>query len=764
MFSKDNRLRPKSLLVFATSSAVSQSAKSGRTGNSLFWSNHWLGCLAAVCATAVFVSILADAASAQDAAPSPTPENSPSAQQGSANQPASPGQLQQVVVTAANQTAIAPEISPELGVTSYTAGQSQIANTPGGDSAPFQQVLLRLPGVVQDSYGEIHVRGEHGYSGYRINGVLLPEGLEGFGQEFDSHFIQSATLLTGALPAQYGLRLYGIVDINTKTGPDLNGGEAGIYGGSFDTIRPYIDFGASNGNFEYFFSLSNLHSDLGIENPTPSRRALHDYTNQLKGFGSFSYKINDTSKITLILSGSYSDFEIPNTPGRQPRFDLAGVTSLPSSELNDNQNEQDYFAVLAYELTAGDLSLQTSLFAHFDRIHFTPDNDGDLIYEGAAGLIDNVLHSEGVQIDGTYILNDAHTLGFGAVVTFEQYDRHDSTSVFPATASGMQTNDIPFVISDADSKDGLLFSLYGQDAWHLTSQLTINFGLRYDLSEGYSYGTQWSPRISAVYQPSDATSFHLSYARYFTPPGLEFVSARNVARFADTTNAPTVFTQDPPYPERANYLDAGVLQKIGSSLSLTADAFYKASTGGLDLGQFGTAVVLTPFNYNHGHTYGIEAGADFSQGPWRASLNFSYVKATAFSITSAQSEFAADELAYINTHHITLDHDQPFTVSIDLSYTFNDNHSRLFADFLFGSGLRYGFANEGVLRAHYPLNLGVEHTIPINRDGIKAIKLRLDCTNVFNQRFILRAGTGVGIAEPQYLPPRGFFGTFAVEF
>lgn len=753
-------------VVSITRAVVLHSAKSRQIEIRSGWSIDRFGHLSALCVTAFLLGLVADL-SAQDASPSPTPQNSHSAdQQAPTNQPNVTNKLEQVVVTAetAGEDGITPEIPTELGVTAYTAGQAQIASAPGGDSAPFQQVLLRLPGVVQDSYGEIHVRGEHGYAGYRINGVMLPEGLEGFGQEFDSHFVQSATLLTGALPAQYGLRLYGVVDITTKTGPDLNGGEAGVYSGSFDTVRPYIDYGGSDGKFDYFFSFSELHSDLGIENPTPSRRALHDYTNQLKGFGSFSYKINDTSKLTLILSGSYSDFEIPNTPGQTPRYNFSGVAPLPSSELNDNQNEQDYFAVLAYQLTVGDLTLQTSLFAHYNRIHFTPDNEGDIIYEGAAGLIDNVLHSEGAQIDATYILNEQHTFEFGTVISFEQYDRHDSTSVFPATSSGTQTSDFPFVINDVDSKNGLLFSLYGQDAWHLTPRLTINFGLRYDLSEGYSYGTQWSPRINGVYQLSDATTFHLGYARYFTPPGLEFVSARNVARFANTTNTPSVFTQDPPYPERANYFDAGVLQKIGSWLTLTADAFYKASTGGLDLGQFGTAVVLTPFNYNHGHTYGIETGAEFSQGPWRGSLNFSYVKATAFSITSAQSEFPADELAYIDTHHITLDHDQPFTVSTDVSYAFNNNHSRLFADFLFGSGLRYGFANEGVLRAHYPLNLGVEHTIPINRDGIKAIRLRLDCTNVCNQRFILRAGSGVGIAEPQYLPPRGFFGTFAVEF
>jgi hypothetical protein len=245
--------------------------------------------LAALCATGVFVGLLGDPAAAQDASPSPTPENSHSAdQQRTVNQPNPVTQLQQVVVTGetADQNSITPEISPELGVNSFTAGQAQIATVPGGNSAPFQQVLLRLPGVVQDSYGEIHVRGEHGYAGYRLNGIMLPEGLEGFGQEFDSHFIQSATLLTGALPAQFGLRTYGVVDITTKTGADLNGGEAGVYSGSFDIVRPYIDYGGSDGKVDYFFSFSYLHSDLGIENPVDSTGAarLHQSVKRFRQF------------------------------------------------------------------------------------------------------------------------------------------------------------------------------------------------------------------------------------------------------------------------------------------------------------------------------------------------------------------------------------------------------------------------------------------------------------------------------------------------
>src|ERR1039458_10055512 len=132
------------------------------------------------------------------------------------------------------------QIVPDLGATVYTVNQAQIAALPGGDNAPFNQVLLRAPGMAQDSAanGDLHLRGEHANIQYRINDVLLPEGISGFGQELDTRFVDSFRLITGSLPAQYGFRTSGVVDLHTKSGAFEPGGEASVYGGSYNTIKP----------------------------------------------------------------------------------------------------------------------------------------------------------------------------------------------------------------------------------------------------------------------------------------------------------------------------------------------------------------------------------------------------------------------------------------------------------------------------------------------------------------------------------------------
>src|SRR6202035_1498738 len=109
---------------------------------------------------------------------------------------------------------------------------------------------LQAPGVSQDSAasGSLHIRNDHANLQYRINGVLLPDGVTGFGSIFDTSFIGSMSLVPGALPAEFGLRTTGLVDIKTRTDLFNNSGSVGVYGGSHGTITPTIEYGGTFGS------------------------------------------------------------------------------------------------------------------------------------------------------------------------------------------------------------------------------------------------------------------------------------------------------------------------------------------------------------------------------------------------------------------------------------------------------------------------------------------------------------------------------------
>ena len=128
------------------------------------------------------------------------------------------------------------QISPSLGATVYTLDSEQIDSQSQGEFASFDQTFYRFPGVAQDELDKrLHVRGEEANLQYRIDGMLLPDGLSGFGQELSTKFLDSVSLITGILPAQYGDRTAGIVDIHTKSGQDTNGGTMSVYGGQYET-------------------------------------------------------------------------------------------------------------------------------------------------------------------------------------------------------------------------------------------------------------------------------------------------------------------------------------------------------------------------------------------------------------------------------------------------------------------------------------------------------------------------------------------------
>ncbi len=59
------------------------------------------------------------------------------------------------------------QIQPDLGATTYKFTPEALQNIPQGENAPLNQVLLQAPGVAQDSFGQIHLRGEHANVQYR---------------------------------------------------------------------------------------------------------------------------------------------------------------------------------------------------------------------------------------------------------------------------------------------------------------------------------------------------------------------------------------------------------------------------------------------------------------------------------------------------------------------------------------------------------------------------------------------------------------------
>jgi outer membrane receptor protein involved in Fe transport len=683
--------------------------------------------------------------------------------------PADPPAVETIVVTAQRLNEARIGIQTKVGASTYTITSKAIEAQPGGENNLLNQVIIQAPGVAQDSFGQLHVRGEHNGLQYRLNGIIIPEGISVFGQTLDPRLADSVDLITGALPAEYGLRTAGIIDMHTKSGVFAPGGQIGVYGGSHSDLQPSLDYGGSAGSFNYFVSGDYLTNTLGIESPDGSSNPVHDRTKQYHGFVYLEDIIDGDASVTGIFGTSRDQFQIPDQVGLQPSgldginglgpsgiLSVGGHSDFPSQNLNENQREMTHYGIVSYLHSADALDFQISGFGRYSSLYFAPDPLGDLLYNGVAQTAYKRDEAYGVQAEGAWHLGSSHTVRGGVVFQGDDLISNTSSQVLGVDMLGNQAApDNPIDIVDDSTKHTWSYSVYIQDEWKLLENLTVNYGVRYDTFGAFVAENQVSPRVNVVWKPLDGTTVHAGYSRYFSPPPIELIANTSVALFTDTTAAAANTTDDTPKAERANYYDVGVEQKLDDGITLGLDTFYKTSKNLIDEGQFGAPIILTPFNYRDGRQYGAELTGNYLSGPLSAYFNASYERAEGRNIVSSQFDFDPGDLAYIATHFIPLDHQQILSLSAGASYLWLG--TRFSTDLIYGSGLRKDGAtpNGDHVPSYTQVNLGASHEFDLG--ALKSLTLRGDIINLFDQKYEIRDGTGIGVGAPQFGPRRGFF-------
>jgi outer membrane receptor protein involved in Fe transport len=661
------------------------------------------------------------------------------------------------------------QIQPGLGASVYTLDSQALQALPGGDNASLNQVVLQAPGVVQDSFGQLHVRGEHNGLQFRLNGVILPEGLSVFGQALSPRLAGKVSVITGALPAQYGLRTAGVVDISTKSTFD-NAGTVGLYAGSHSLFQPSIEYGFTDGPWNGFVSASWLRSDLGVESPDGSADPLHDHTDQLQGFAYVERVLSASRRLALILGTSVQRFQIPNsrTSAAQPielgpdgaPIQLPGGPHFDVRDLREAQREVTHYAIASYLVSQDRFTGQVSLFSRYSTLDYSPGGLGELAFAGISQQAEKSDVAAGLQAEGVYRLNDFHTVRSGAIAQFDRSTSQTNALVVPVDANGGQVGHQPFAIIDDTASSAQTWSLYLQDEWALTDQATLNYGLRYDRFNGAREEDQLSPRLNLVWKPLKSTTFHAGYSRYFTPPPFELVATASLRKFDRTSGQPLGYVNDKPYAERADYFDVGAehtLFRGGSlgTLTVALDTYYKRSKNLIDEGQFGAPIILTPFNYRDGLQYGEELSSTWSKGSVQAYANFAYGMARGRRIISSQFNFSPDDLAYIASHYVYLDHQQKLTGSAGASW--KKGPVTLSADMLYGSGMRRDgdVPNGRALSPYTVVNVSASRTVELASLGTWS--LRVDVVNLFDKIYEIRDGTGIGVGAPQFGARRGVF-------
>ena len=669
--------------------------------------------------------------------------------------PAKP--VTELLVTAKRLDAARANIEPTLGASTYTIANEAVESRPGGESMSIGRVLLQAPGVLQDGSGQLRVRQSHGDLQYRINNIILPEGLSDLGESLSTRIAQRVELVTGALPAQYGFQAGGVVNITTKNGAYLNGGQAEIYGGGRGEIEPAFEYGSNIGPTNLFLS-GSFHG---------SAHPLHDRGDQVDGFAFVDHILNPLTRVSLILGLSDDRFQVPNqrglnaasaisasTPVQRP-FTVAGVSAYPSDKLNDRRRDATRYAVASMMRATDDVTVQAGVFFR-ESVRTERANDlGDLLFTGIARESDALDVARGVQVEAVYELATAHTLRGGVVGSWSRTKSLERAQVIAVDGLGRQLTDQPRTLIDDTRLATQKKSIFAQDEWRPIADVTVNLGLRFDDVQAVQHDSRLSPRVNAVWTFPAGATLHAGYARYFLAAPTDG-AGETPKDFAGTSAAPPTPQGDPLRAETDDYYDVG-MGWIFDHLTLGIDGYWRAARNFIAEGAFGPAHISRPFNYDQARIRGLEFTATFAEGPITAWSNLALARGQGQTIVSNQFYFAAADLAAIAARRTPLSYDQTVTASAGLSYRWGA--LRIGGDALYGSGLpttRIASAPNGShLPGYAQINLALRYTL--RTLGDRPLELRLDIINLFDARYRLRDGTGLGDGMPQWGPRRGVF-------
>jgi len=664
--------------------------------------------------------------------------------------PAATGALVAPVIVQGQSQQAGPGVSP-AGANDYTALAADIDNLPAGGASALTDVLLQMPGVALDQNQQIHIRDTEGPQfQYQINGALVPLDINTnppFLSMINPMFIKRLDLIDGVLPSRYSYATGGVVDIETKDGCAAPGGSVSIQGGQRETIQPSAQYGGCAGKLSYYVSGLYSQSDTAFSSATPGPDPVHDHGRQAQAFGVFTYPLDSKTQLSLIASAAGSNNQLPNVPGLSPQFTLTGVPTYQSADINSTLDFRDYLAILSLKgEVSSSLTYRLAYSIHSIEQDFRPDNAGELIFQGVASTATHKDFDNTLQGDLTWAAG-RHTIGAGFYAGAYHVAVNDSSLVFPADDQGDQTSSTPIKVLSGARSTNVVLGLYLNDLWRLTDRLSANVGVRWDALTGFTHHAQIDPTINLTYAADAATTLHAGFARYMQVPSFQGIAPDTSAAFAGTTAAGSPGIANPLTEDDYEW-DAGVVHRFGPHLTVSEDGFYERTDHYLDTGQFGVVPIFAPFNYGHGDIWGDELAIKYKTAAFSAYTNLTVGQNKQIGVATGQFNFDPDELAYIDTHSIVLDHQPLWGVSSGVTY--NWKAWSVSVDGLYSSGLRGGFADQEKLPQVIQFNAGVQRswTVP----GLGKVTDRLTLLNLFDRVNLIRPAEGIGIFQSAYGP------------
>ncbi len=538
--------------------------------------------------------------------------------------------------------------APDTLVDPYRAGsvnemgQETIQNQPTAlPGRSMQDLVNSQPGWLYEGNSVLHPRGSEYQTQFVVDGIPLTDNRSpSFGPEpAEADDIESLKIYTAGIPAEFGRKMGGVVEVNTLKNQDPGfHGELTLFGGSYNTAGINTQDQYTWGKNTFGFSGSGNMTDHYLNPVVPE-----NYTNN-GTVGDFlvSYERDLTPKdrLTMIVHHSLARYAIPNEyvqqngayvpngdntvgcpPGPAGRAP-ADCVFVPGGQLQNGDNFE----------TMGSISYQ-HIFSS-DTIAslrgMSRDNSLDFYSNPASWPLNATQHNDFKEIyfNGSVSVHRGRQ-EFKAGIEFDNIFLHENTSYVVPDCTDPNDPQCPVNIGILDSgaptfafignRPDLEQSAYVQDAIRL-GNWSVNAGLRWDHYQLIVNQNAMSPRLAVShYSPSIGLNIHFSYDRIFQTPSFEniLLASSPAAEAIDTSVTPLLL---PVQPSHGNYYELGATKAFFGKLRFDANAFRRDVNNYADDSQILSTGISFPIAFDHAILYGAEAKLEVLQ--WKGFSGF----------------------------------------------------------------------------------------------------------------------------------------------
>jgi hypothetical protein len=547
-----------------------------------------------------------------------------------------------------NVTAPDTLIDPDQAGAVSQIGSDQIQNRLGSvPGRSLQDLVNSQPGWLYEGNAVLHPRGSEYQTQFVVDGIPLTDNRSpSFGPAIDADDVQSLSIYTAGIPAEYGRKMGGVIEVNTlqDSQPGFHG-RLVLSGGSFNSAGVAAQGQYAWGKNTFGASASGSMTDHYL-NPVVTQ----NYTNSgTLGDFSVNYERDITAKdrLRFIVRHELSRYELPNEQVQQTNGQLQTADNIETMGIASYQHTFSSNASADFRTMVRDNEIGFNSNANSTPIEVFQQNFfRDAYFRGTATI--NRGRNEwkfGFESDNAF-LNENF-----------RYHITDPTQFDDGT---------PLDFAFIGNRPDLEQSAFVQDQIRLKNW-NINVGLRWDHYQLLLNRHAVDPRFSiSRYFPGADLVVHFSYDRVFQTPSFENILLSNSTAIESLSDS---FLRYAVEPSEGNYYEAGISKGFFQKLKADINYFRRSVSNYADDDQIQSTTISFPIAFRKSIIYGAEAKIDLPN--WRqfsGFLSYSYTVGNVWLPVTGGLFLGDDTNGVLGTSHFPDSQDQRHTIRGRLRY------------------------------------------------------------------------------------------------